>query len=409
MKKSDLKKYAKLIVRVGANIQEGQEVVISSSVEDAYFVPYLVEECYKAKAKKVTVEWGCSEVAKLTYQYQSEETLTEIPNWSIEKSKHNAEVCPAMIRVGSFNPEGMKGVDQKKMMAVQRANGAIMKPLREKMEGKYQWTIAALAGEAWAKKVYPNLSKKEAMAKLWDNIFTCAKVYGDPIKNWEEHNHDLVSRGKKLDAMNIKTLKYKSSNGTDFSIDLIPDTHFIGGGELTKSNVFYNPNMPTEECFNSPAKYSANGVLMASKPLSVMGMLVDNFGFKFEKGKVVEVIAEDPKHKQALENFISIDEGASYLGEVALVPFDSPVNKSGVLFYNTLFDENACCHFALGRGFSENVNDNLNKTHEEIKAYGINESMVHCDFMIGTADLNIEAICEDGNVVQIFKDGTWAF
>lgn len=409
MKKSDLKKYAKLIVRMGANVQKGQEVVISTSVEDAYFVPYLVEECYKAKAKKVTVEWRSSDVIKLNYKYQKEETLTNIPNWSIEKTKHLSEVCPAMINVGSFNPDGMKGVDQKKMMAVQRKNGEVMKPYRDAMDGKYQWTIAALAGEAWAKKVFPDASKKEAVNRLWEAIFSCARVNGDPVENWKKHNENLISKGKKLDSLKIKTLKYKASNGTDFSIDLLPNTHFIGGGELTTTNVYYNPNMPTEECFNSPDKFSANGTLYASKPLSIMGQLVDKFGFKFEKGKVVEVIAENPEHKKTLENFIAIDEGASYLGEVALVPFDSPINQTGLLFYNTLFDENACCHFALGRGFSENINNSLNLTPEEIKAVGINESFVHCDFMIGTADLSIVAICEDGHEEQIFVDGNWAF
>lgn len=409
MKKSELKKYAKLIVRMGANVQKGQEVVISSGVEDAYFVPLLVEECYKAKAKKVTVEWNYTPLNKLAYKYQTEKTLTTIPNWTIEKAKHNAEICPAMIHVGSFDPDGMKGVDQKKMMAVRKVTGPIMKPYRDMMDGKYQWTIAALAGEAWAKKIFPDLSKKEAMNKLWDAIFHCARVNGDPIVNWEEHNKNLIARCKKLDDMNIKTLSYKASNGTDFKIDLIPGTHFIGGGETTKFDVYYNPNMPTEECFNSPKKESANGVLMASKPLSVMGQLIDNFGFRFENGKVVEIFANDPKHKELLEHFTSIDEGASYLGEVALVPFDSPINETGLLFYNTLFDENACCHFALGRGFSENVNDSLNKTSEEIKAYGINESTIHCDFMIGTADLSIVAICEDGHEEKIFENGTWAF
>lgn len=408
MKKSDLKKYAKLIVNVGANVQENQEVVISANVNDAYFIPYLVEECYKAKAKRVIVEWSSQPVSKLAYQYESVEALSEIPNWKIEKMKYAAEKLPVMIHVGSFDPDGMKGISNDKMMAVRRS-GAVFKPYRDQMDGKYQWTIAALAGEAWAKKVYPNLSKKDAVKKLWDEIFKCARVYGDPIKNWDEHNKDLVGRSLKLDQMNIKTLKYKASNGTDFSIDLIPGTHFIGGGETSKQNIFYNPNMPTEECFNTPNKHTANGVLMASKPLSVMGRVVSDFGFKFKDGKVVEILANNILDQKSLESLINIDEGAKMLGEVALVPFDSPVNQSGVLFYNTLFDENACCHFALGRGFTENINDYQTKSEEEIKKYDINESLVHCDFMIGTSDLSITAITNDGEEIAIFKDGTWAF
>ena len=203
-------------------------------------------------------------------------------------------------------------------------------------------------------------------------------------------------------------MKFKSANGTDFSVDVNENMNFVAGGETTLSGVFYNPNMPTEECFTSPIKTSANGVVMATKPLSVRGVLVDNFGFKFENGKIVEVICENEEYKDVLTKLISTDEGAAMLGEVALVPFDSPVNKTGLLFYNTLYDENACCHLAIGRAFNECIKDFQNKTEEEIKAIDLNKSMIHVDFMIGSEDLSIVATTYSNEEVQIFENGTWA-
>ncbi|MDE6584890.1 MAG: aminopeptidase, partial [Anaeroplasmataceae bacterium] len=247
-----------------------------------------------------------------------------------------------------------------------------------------------------------------AMEALWDAILKVTRVYGNPIKNWVEHNKNLSVKTAKLNDLKIKTLTYKSKNGTDFTVDIHPDMNFLAGGETTLSGVFYNPNMPTEECFTSPVKTSANGVVMATKPLSVQGVLVDNFGFRFKDGKVVEVICKNEKYKDVLEKLISTDEGASMLGEVALVPFDSPINQTNLLFYNTLYDENACCHLALGRAFTECIKDYQRKSKEELDAVDLNNSIIHEDFMIGSSDLSIIADTYDGKKVQIFKDGTWA-
>lgn len=403
-----LKDYAKLIVKMGVNVQEGQDVVINASVHDAYFVEHVVEEAYKAGAKHVSVEWSYQPIAKLAYQYQTVESLSEMPKWQIAKQEHRVERLPAMIHIVSADPDGMAGVDQAKMLQVQRILGPTMMKYRMAMDNKYQWTIAGIPGKAWAKKIFPNLSEEEAMSSLWDAILKVTRVNGDPLKNWEEHNANLAEKTNKLNNLHIKTLTYKSSNGTDFSVDIQPELTFMAGGEYTLGGVFYNPNMPTEECFTSPDKHSANGIVYATKPLSVRGVLVDNFAFRFEKGRVVEVICDNPEHKDVLEKLVSTDEGAAMLGEVALVPFDSPVNQTNLLFYNTLYDENACCHLAIGRAFSNCIRDYEKLTEEEVKAVDLNTSMIHVDFMIGSADLSIVAQTYDGKTVEIFKDGTWA-
>ncbi len=409
MNKSDFRKYAKLIVRRGANVQKGQEVIINSSTDNAYFVEYVVEEAYKAGASYVSVEWSNQATSISTYKYAKVNVLKQIEDWKIEKIKHRAKVLPAMIHIGGGDPDGMNKVNQQKMMEVQRAQQPIIKPIMEEMDNKFQWTIACIPHPIWAKKIFPGETKNNAVKKLWDVIFKTTRVYGDPLENWDLHNANIISKNKKLNELNIKTLKYSSSNGTDFTIDLLACTEFKGGGDTTIGGVFFNPNMPTEESFISPDKTSCNGWVYSTKPLSVMGKLVDNFGFKFENGKIVEIYAKDEEHKKVLENLTSLDEGAKMLGEVALVPYNSPINETGLLFYNTLFDENACCHLALGRGFSDTIKGYDKMSLEEIKAVGLNDSMIHVDFMIGSSDLSIVATTYDGQTVQIFKDGVWAF
>ena len=276
------------------------------------------------------------------------------------------------------------------------------------MENKYQWCIAAVPGKGWAKKVFPGERTSVAIEKLWEAILSTSRVDDDPIEAWRLHNEDLKSRCDYLNGLGIKELKYKASNGTDFRVGLLPNALFMAGGEETLgSNVYFNPNIPTEEAFTSPRRGDADGVVYSSKPLSYGGQLIDNFMIKFEKGKVSEVKAG--QNEELLREIIGMDEGAAYLGEVALVPYSSPVRKSGLLFYNTLFDENAACHLALGRGFTNALKDYDKYTEEECHKMGINDSIVHEDFMIGTEDMSITAICENGKEVEIFKDGEWAF
>lgn len=408
MKKSILKNYAKLIVRKGVNVQKGQDVVINAEVSDAYFVKYVVEEAYLAGARVVTVDWGFQDKTKLDYQYASTKTLKEFPAWQKARFNYRAKMLPARIHILSEDPDGLAGIDQRKMLAVQKARGPFMMKYREAIDNKHQWTIVGIPGEKWAQKIFPNDSKKVAMSKLWDAILKVTRVYGDPIKNWDEHNANLAAKTEKLNALGIKNLKYHSQNGTDFSIDIHPMMNFLSGEEKTFGGVWYNPNMPTEECFTSPIKESANGVVMATKPLSVRGVLVQDFGFRFENGKVVEIICDNAEYKEVLSKLIATDEGAKMLGEVALVPYDSPINQTNLLFYNTLYDENACCHLALGRAFTECIKDYQNKSEQEIAEVQLNNSIIHEDFMIGSEDLSIIATTYDGKTVTIFENGTWA-
>ena len=408
MNQEVLKNYAKLIVEIGANVQENQDVIINANVEDSYFVKYLVEEAYKSKAREVRVEWNFDELTKLNYKYESIEALTTFPKWKLEKLSYQVETLPAVIYIDSSDPDALSSVDQEKITAVRRKNGPIIMKYREKMDNKYQWCIAGIPGEAWAKKVFPTETKEKAIELLWDAILDVTRAKGDGVKNWKEHNKNLLEKSTKLNDLHIKKLYYKSSNGTDFSIEIPECMKFEAGGEYTLGGVYYNPNMPTEECFTSPNKYSANGVVYATKPLSVMGSVVSDFGFRFENGKVVEVLSDKVEEKNLLEKLISLDEGASRLGEVALVPFDSPINKTGLLFYSTLYDENACCHLALGRAFNECIKDYNELTEEEIKKVDLNTSIIHVDFMIGTSDLSITAELYDGTTAEIFKNGTWA-
>lgn len=408
MNKTILRNYAKLIVQKGVNVQKGQDVIIDAEVSDAYFVKYVVEEAYKVGARKVTIDWGCQDITKMNYQYATSKVLSEMPAWTKARLNYRAKTLPAMIHIMSADPDGLAGIDQAKMLAVQKARGPIMMKYREAIDNRHQWTIVGIPGEKWASKIFPTDSKKVAMKKLWDAILKVTRVNGNAIENWNQHNANLAMKTKKLNELGIKSLRYHSSNGTNFTIDIHPDLRFLSGEEKTLSGVVYNPNMPTEECFTSPIKDSANGVVMATKPLSVRGVLVSNFGFRFEAGKVVEIICDNEQYKEVLAKLIATDEGAKMLGEVALVPYDSPINQTNLLFYNTLYDENACCHLALGRAFTECIDDYQHKSEEEIKKVDLNKSMIHVDFMIGSEDLEIEATTYDGKTVSIFKNGVWA-
>nr|MCR5682931.1 aminopeptidase [Clostridiales bacterium] len=290
---------------------------------------------------------------------------------------------------------------------VQQMRYPQIKHYRDALENKYQWCIAAVPGPAWAKKLFPSLSKHQAMEKLWEAILSTSRVTDDPVAAWKDHNDDLHARCAYLNSLGIEKLHYTAQNGTDFTVGMIPEAEFKGGGDTTLGGVFFNPNIPTEECFISPMRGQAEGTVVASMPLSRDGQLIENFRIRFEGGRAVEWHAE--RNEQLLTNIITADEGAAYLGECALVPFDSPIRNTGLLFYNTLFDENAACHLALGAGFADTIRGFENKTLEECRALGVNDSMVHVDFMIGTADLAIDAITHKGEVVPVFRDGNWAF
>lgn len=403
-----IRSFAELIVKMGVNVQQGQDVVINAGLDQPEFVKLVVEECYKAGAAEVRVEWSYQPLQLLSVQYQTVERLGEIKKWEHEKLLHRRDTLPAMIYLESDDPNGLDGMDQEKWGKAIQMRWGIIKPIRDAMDNKYQWCIAAVPGKAWAKKVFPDLSEDEAVEKLWEAILYTSRADGDGVKAWQEHNADLKRRCDYINSLQLRELRYKSSNGTDFTVGLIPQGQFLGGSEDTLgSGITYNPNIPSEEVFTSPMKGKAEGIVYSTKPLSYRGVMIENFSIRFEGGKVVEVHAE--KNEDALKTMVRMDEGAAMLGECALVPYDSPISNSGIMFYNTLFDENAACHLALGDGFTGCVRDYEKYSLEELREMGINNSMIHEDFMIGSADLDIVGVTADGSEVQIFKNGNWAF
>lgn len=408
MKKSTLRAYARLIAVTGVRVQKGQSIIINAELDQPEFVTMLVEECYRAGAGKVTVEWTHQPLEKLHVRHRSVKTLSMLEPWEVAKLQHQSDTLPGRIYLVSEDPDGLRGMNQAKRAKGMQARYKIIKPYRDKMEGRYQWCIAAVPGVAWAKKVFPGEPKGRAVEKLWEAILhTCRMDDGDGIQAWEDHNSDLKARCDYLNSLGIETLEYHASNGTNLRVGMIPEARFCGGGEHTIGGTFYNPNMPTEECFISPRRGEAEGVVYSSKPLSYNGELIENFSIRFEGGKAVEAHAE--KNEELLKKLIGMDEGAAYLGECALVPWESPINQTGLLFYNTLFDENACCHLALGMGFIDTIEGYQDRSLEEMRAMGVNDSMIHEDFMIGTPDLEITAHCRDGKSVPIFRNGGWAF
>lgn len=407
MKKTVMRSYAKLIVRVGANVQKGQEVRVFASLDQPEFIKMLAEECYKAGASRVTVDWNYPELTKLSARYMKLRDLSETREWEKARMQDMVEHLPVRIFIESEDPDGLRGINPKYFKAF-AARIKISKPYRDAIDNKHQWCIAAVPGEAWAKKVHPELSKRAAVEQLWKDILYTARADGeDPIADWEEHNRDLKARSKYLNDLHLRELRYHSENGTDFKVGLIPTAEFHAGRDKTMQGVVYDPNMPTEEVFTSPDRRTAEGIVYATKPLSYQGQLIENFSVRFEKGRAVEVKAE--KGQDVLEQIISMDEGCHYLGECALVPKESPIHQSGLLFYNTLFDENAACHLALGFGFDECVKGFENMTKEELYEIGVNDAGNHTDFMIGSDDLSIDGVDEHGNMHPIFRNGTWAF
>ena len=407
MKKTVLRKYAQLLVRCGINVQKGQEVLIYADLDQPEFVQMVVEEAYKAKAKEVEVIWNYQPLGKLHYRYKTLKTLGTVKEWEKARQQHYCDVIPARLHIVSADPDGLKGVNMEKVAKANQMVFPIMKPYRDARANKDQWCIAAVPGAAWAKKIFPNLSKSQAMEKLWEAILSTSRVTDDPIQAWADHNADLKARCDYLNSLEITSLHYTAENGTDLTVGMIPNHRFRGGGDESLQGIYFNPNIPSEECFVSPKRGEAEGIVYSSKPLSYQGQLIENFWMRFEGGKVVEVGAE--KGKELLETMVAMDEGAAYLGECALVPQDSPICQSGLLFYNTLFDENASCHLALGRGFADSINGYENMTLDECHALGINDSMIHVDFMMGHDTMNIEATTKDGKVVTIFRNGNWAF
>ena len=407
MKKTVLREYAKLIVRCGVNVQKGQEVMVYADLDQPEFVQLVVEEAYKAKAKKVIVEWNYQPLGKIHTRYQSVKTMGTVAEWQKARRQYMVDTVPARIHLISEDPDGLKGMNMAKVAKARQMTYPILKPYADQLEGKQQWCIAAVPGTAWAKKVFPGMRTSQAIEKLWEAILSTSRVNEDPVAAWEQHNADLRKRCEYLNNLGIESLHYTADNGTDLTVGMIPEAIFCGGAEVSRLGITFNPNIPTEECFISPMKGKAEGIVYSTKPLSYQGQLIDEFFMRFEGGKVVESGAK--VGAELLETMLNMDEGARYLGECALVPQASPICQSGLLFYNTLFDENAACHLAVGMGFADTIRDHHSKTLQECRELGVNDSMIHEDFMIGCDTMNIDAHCADGKIVPIFRNGNWAF
>lgn len=409
MDKGKLRAYAKLIARMGVNVQPGQEVVIRSEPEQLEFLEMLIDECYLAGAGKVSVEWRFAAAQRLDIKYQTDATLGRVEPWEEQRLKQRVDKLPANIYLDSDDPDGLAGVDQDKWARAQQSRFKVTKPYRDAMENKYQWCVAAVPGTMWAKKVFPDLAEDEAVEKLWEAILKCSRADGDdPMADWREHNRNLRRRCDWLNSLSLRRLVYRSeSTGTNLTVGLIDKMLFMGGDEaLLNTPVCFNANIPSEEVFTTPMRGEVEGLAVATRPLSYRGSLIENFSVRFENGRAVDVHAE--KNQKALELMVAMDDGAAMLGECALVPYNSPIRESGILFYSTLFDENASCHLALGEGYSSCLKDFEKYTPDEARAVGVNESMIHEDFMIGAPDLNITGITADGREVPIFVNGDWA-
>ena len=409
IQESLLKKYAALIVRTGANVQPGQVVQLTVSVEQHAFAALVIEECYRAGAKKVNVDWTYDVQSRLNFLYADREVLSRVLPWEEAKMKQMTEDLPCRIFIASEDPDAMRGVDPEKLSAVTRSRSTVYKPYRSAIDGRHQWVIAAYPSVKWARKCFPDLEDDPAVDRLWEAVLKTVRVSeeGDPVEEWKAHTAFIEEKAAWLNAQGFSSLRYKSANGTDFTVDLIPGARWEGAGAVNTANgAFYIPNMPTEEIFTSPMAGKCEGTLKAVKPLSWNSQLIEDFSITFRDGKAVSCRAA--KGQALLEKMIAMDEGAAMLGEVALVPKESPVNRCGFLFYETLFDENACCHCALGMGFKEVLPDGDALTVEQAKERGVNDSIIHVDFMVGADDLSIDGVRPDGSVVPVFREGTWA-
>ena len=407
MKKSVLRKYANLIAVCGANVQKGQEVFIRAGLDQPEFIKMLVEECYKCGARKVVVDWEYQPLTKVNVRYRSVKELGKVEDYEEQRYIHYTKNLPCQIYIESDDPDGLNGINQKKMAAGLQKRYPVIKPYRDAIENKDQWCIAAVPGVKWAKKLFPDLPKGQAVEKLWEYILKVSRIDDDPVAAWKEHNAEIGSRCSYLNSLKIKSLHYTSKNGTDLTVGLIPNSVFRGGCDKNLSGIVFNANIPTEECFISPKAGEAEGIVYSTKPLCYKGQLIENFWIKFHDGKAVEWFAE--KNNELLTQIIGMDENSGYLGECALVPYDSPIRECGILFYSTLIDENAACHLALGEGFPDTIDGYENYTLQQCRDMGVNDSMIHEDFMIGSEDLSIDAVTAGGDTVAIFRNGTWAF
>ena len=405
-----LKEYAELLVRVGVNVQKGQDLVITSQVDQASFARLCVQAAYEAGARAVDMAWSDDAIARMTYLNADESVFDVIPEYRIRFNTDYAEGGACFLHLISSDPENLKGVDPSRLERAHRAYGKYMKRYRELgMASAFPWSIGALASPAWAKRVFPDLPEAEAVAALWEKIFMAVRITGDgtAVEKWRQHQENLQRHVDILNGYAFDRLHYYNALGSDFTVGLCKGHIWCAGGEKTPKGQFFMPNMPTEEIFTAPDRNRCDGVICAALPLSKDGNVIRDIRFVVKEGKIVEATAS--ANEELLRKSIAVDEGASRFGEVALVPYDSPISNSKTLFYNTLFDENAACHLAFGEAYPTTVEGALDMSEEERLSAGLNKSITHVDFMVGTADLSIDGYTADGRCVPVFRDGNFVF
>ncbi len=404
-----LTKYAALAVKMGVNIQNGDTLIVNSPIETAEFARTLAEEAYKLGAKEVVVHYSDLKLSKIKLNYGSIETISTVPEWQAESVNSYSREGACFISISAADPDGLKGVDMSKIGASQKARTQALKEHSANiMSNKCRWCVLAMPTVSWAKKVFPTLSDDEAVESLLNTIYKTVRVdKEDSIAAWNEHNSYLEEKIKFMNENNFSTLHFKNSKGTDLTIELPTGHLWCGGGEDDVNGIMFNANMPTEEVFTLPKRTGVNGIVYSTKPLIYGGNQINEFSLTFKDGKVVDYSAKEGY--EVLKTMLETDEGSKYLGEVALVPFDSPISNTDLVFYNTLFDENAACHLAFGRAYSSCVKDSENMSKEELTTVGVNDSLIHEDFMIGSEDLEITGVNYKGETITIFSNGNWAF
>lgn len=406
--KQKLEKYAELAVNVGVNIQPEQTLVVNSTIDSAEFVRIVVRKAYEAGARNVVVNWRDDVEIRTKYELASTEVFLEYPEWRAKESEELAKNGAAFMSILSSSPHLLKGIPTEKIGNFQKASGKALKNYRKYMQSdKVSWTVIGVPSVEWADIIFKNEPKEKRVELLWDAIFKASRVDNiNPIDAWKQHKKNLHEKVLYLNNKKYKKLHYKAP-GTDLTIEL-PENHlWCGGGSVNEKGFEFLANMPTEEVFTVPFKTGVNGTVTSTKPLSYAGNIIDKFSITFKDGEIVNVKAE--QGEKILRQLIETDEGSHFLGEVALVPHYSPISESNILYYNTLFDENASNHLAIGSAYAFCIEDGKNMSSKELEAAGLNESVVHVDFMIGSEKMDIDGITLEEKKEPIFRNGDWAF
>ncbi|WP_413385453.1 aminopeptidase [Bacillus velezensis] len=399
--------YAQLAVEVGVNVQKGQHVVINASTDVRELVRLLAKHSYEKGAKNVTVNWQDDELSRLKYEMAPFEAFEEYPEWEAKGKEELAKKGAAFISVVSSDPDLLKGTDGKRIAAFQKAAGKALHTYRQYIQSdKVSWTVIGAASTGWAKKVFPDQPEETAVQLLWEEIFKTTRVNEEnPVEAWKKHDLLLNEKVKILNSKQFHKLLYKAS-GTNLTIELPKNHKWVGPSSVSDLGITFIANMPTEEVYTVPKKNGVNGIVTSTKPLSYAGNIINKFTLTFSNGRIVKIKAKEGEN--ILKSLIATDEGSQYLGEVALVSHDSPISKSNILYYNTLFDENASNHLAIGSGYVFNIKRGKEMSDKELELAGINKSITHVDFMIGSAEMNIDGVTEKGEQVPIFRNGNWA-